>query len=101
MPRVRSAWIFTGAFVSAWALGFAGLVGSRGGLLIPAGALLVAVGVGILADAGSVRSGLHWLHRDSPAYYPPHDRTAYWRFYGVAIVLVGLGWAAGGIAQVT
>lgn len=53
-------------------------------------------------SAWSSRERSCWRGRSaSPAYNPPRDRTAYWRFYGVAIVLVGVGWAAGGIAQVT
>lgn len=102
MPRVRSAWIVTGVFVLAWALGVAGMVGGlSGGLLIPAGLLLIGVGATVLADAGAVRSGLHWIHRESTAQYPPRDHVTYWGFYGAAMILVGVGWAAGGVAQVT
>src|SRR3954452_3327422 len=103
MTRVRSARIVQAAGLLGWALGVAAIVGPDSFLflLLPAGLLLAAVGVGILADWAEVRRDLHEVQQRWPNRYPPPERRTYWRIYGAAWVFIGLVWAVVGAAAVT
>jgi len=100
MSRVRSARVVQAVGLLGWALGVAAIVGAYSllFLLLPAGLLLAAVGLGILADWGQVRRDLHDVQQRWPNRYPPPERRAYWRIYGAAWVFLGVVWAAVGTA---
>jgi hypothetical protein len=82
---------FFAAFLVAWALGIVAIVGPEETtpLLIPAGLIIAAMGVAHWFDFRGVRGA---LARD-----PDNYRLAL-RYAGPGLVIIGLGWAAGGVA---
>jgi hypothetical protein len=82
---------FVGAFLVAWILGMVAIVGPHATtpLLVPAGFLIVGMGVAHGVDYRGLRGA---LARD-----PRNFRLAT-RWAAPVLVLIGLGWAAGGVA---
>ena len=93
VDQKRAARGFLTAFLVAWALGVAAIVGPDEivPLLIPSGLIIVAMGIAHWVDYRGVRGAL--------AKDPRNFRLAT-RWAAPALVLIGGAWTAGGIAAV-
>lgn len=87
------------AFLVAWLLGAAGIVlsgelddGWRA-LLVPAGLILIALGVRVLRDR---HAWMAFVESQSKVLRHPSGKIMR-RFTGIGLVIIGLGWMIGGV----
>ena len=86
-------------FYTAWGIGLVGIVAGVPELLLPAGALIAPIGVIFTRNTSGARDQLVERARRGVAHRKFGSDVAVGPLFGVAMLIIGLGWIGVGLAQ--